>query len=264
MPELPEVETIVRYLRPKVRGKRILGIEVYGKRVLRNHRNPEKFKRTVTGKKVETIGRIGKNIIFVLDDGTRLVFHLMMTGQLLLNPRQKAGHERLRMRLSGGNCLVFNDVRQFGWCRIIKLPQQLVGPDALSLNFKIFKSLIRPRRVMIKNLLLNQKFIAGIGNIYSDEILWHAGIKPMRKADSLTSGEIKKLYAAMRHVLNLAIRKEGTSARDYRKPDGSEGGYYEIRKVYQRAGDRCSRCGAIIKRIKVGSRSAHFCPKHQK
>lgn len=264
MPELPEVETIIRYLRPKIRGRRILGIEVYGKRVLRNHRTHEKFKRAIIGKKIKTIYRIGKNIIFTLNDGLRLVFHLMMTGQLLLDPRQKASHERLLIRLSGGKNLVFNDVRQFGWCRVISSREKLAGPDTLSLNLKTFKRVIGTHRGIIKNLLLNQKAISGIGNIYSDEILWHAGIHPLRKAGSLKEREIKKLFSALRHILVLAIKKEGTSARDYRKPDGSEGGYYEIRKVYQRGGEKCSREGAIIKRIRIGSRSAHFCPVHQR
>ena len=112
-------------------------------------------------------------------------------------------------------------------------------------------------------LLLNQKIIAGIGNIYSDEILWHAGIRPTRKTDSLKKIEIKKLFSALKYVLRLAIRNEGTSMRDYRKPDGTKGGYYQIRKAYNRAGERCSRDGAIIRRIEIGGRSAYFCPRHQ-
>ena len=117
---------------------------------------------------------------------------------------------------------------------------------------------------MVKNGLMSQKVFAGIGNIYSDEILWHAGVRPQRRADTLDRREVKKLYDATRRVLALAIQKGGTSARDYRKPDGSEGGYYKIRKAYQRTGEKCARDGAIISRIMVGQRSAHFCPKHQK
>ncbi len=264
MPELPEVETIVRHLRPKIRGKRILNIEVRGKRVLRYHKSLADFRKSLAGKKILDVRRLGKNIIFQLHDGTSFAAHLMMTGQLLLNPKGEVGHERLRLKLSGGNFLIFNDVRQFGWCRVVSSSEKLVGPDAFSSSFGTFKLLLRSHRSALKPLLLNQKIISGIGNIYADEILWYAGLRPTRVVNSLNEGEIKKLYNAVHYVLALAIKKEGTSARDYRKPDGTEGGYYKIRKVYQRAGENCLRDGAIIQKIRLGSRSAHFCPQHQK
>lgn len=264
MPELPEVETIVRYLRPKIRGKRILGMKVLGKRVLRAHKSPTTITKAVAGKIVKNIRRLGKNIIFDLSGGTSFVIHLMMTGRLLLNPPKLSEHDRLIVGLSGGDRLVFNDIRQFGWCRVTGPRDWLAGPDALSLGLKKFKNLIAPRRGLIKSLFLNQKIISGIGNIYSDEILWYSGIRPTRKADTLSEKELKKLFQAMRRVLLLAIKKEGTSSRDYRKPDGTEGGYYKVRKAYQRTGEKCSRDSEIIQRIKMGGRSAHFCPRHQK
>ncbi len=264
MPELPEVETIVRYLRPKIRGKRILSVETRGRRVLRYHKNSQEFVKSVAGRRIKNISRLGKNIIFELSGGACFALHLMMTGRLFLDPVKKAPHDRLIFQLSGGQRLVFNDIRQFGWCRIVSAPHKLAGPDALALKFEKFESLIRLRSGAVKSLLLNQKIISGIGNIYSDEILWYAGIKPTRSADSLSEKESRVLYSAAKKVLHLAIRKEGTSSRDYRKPDGSEGGYYKIRKAYQRAEERCSRCGAIIRRIVIGQRSAHYCPRHQK
>lgn len=272
MPELPEVETIIKYLRPRIRNKRILGIKVLGARVTRYHQNFNAVRRKLIGRRIENISRHGKNIIFELSGGANLVMHLMMTGRPLLNPKEKSPYDRLVLNLSGGDKLVFNDIRQFGWCRIIipggwtstaKRSALNAGHDALSLDFGTFKSLVAGRNAIIKNLLLNQKIISGIGNIYADEILWHAGIRPTRKADSLTHREIKKLFSSMRHILWLAIKKEGTSSRDYRKPDGTEGGYYKIRKAYQREGEKCSRDGAIIRRIKIGARSSYFCPKHQ-
>jgi formamidopyrimidine-DNA glycosylase len=263
MPELPEVETIVRYLHPAIRGKRILDVKVKSRRVLRNHKNPQEFIRLVAGKRIKNISRFGKNIIFKLAGGTCFAIHLMMTGRLFLDPAEKTLHDRLVFRLSGGKELVFNDIRQFGWCKVIPASRKLAGPDALSLTFKEFKSLLRGRRGIIKSILLNQGVISGIGNIYSDEILWYAGIKPSRRVDSLSEREIRLLYAAMKKVLVLAIQKSGTSLRDYRKPDGSEGGYYKIRKAYRRAGERCLRDGAIIKRVVIGQRSAHYCPRHQ-
>lgn len=264
MPELPEVETIVRHLHSKIRGKRILDMEVLGARVARCHKNFSVVQRSIISRTIKDTSRHGKNIIFELSGGTNFVVHLMMTGRLLLNPKKISPHDRLVIKLSGGVRLVFNDIRQFGWCRVVDDKTNLAGPDALSLNFEIFKSLIGGRNAAIKNLLLNQKIISGIGNIYSDEILWYAGIHPMRKGDSLREREIKKLFSAIHSVLSLAVKKEGTSSRDYRKPDGTEGGYYQIRKAYQRAGEKCSRDGAVIRRIKVGGRSTHYCPKHQK
>lgn len=263
MPELPEVETIVRYLRSKIRGKRIWNVEIKGRRVLRDYKDPKEFIKSVAGRRIKNISRLGKNIIFELSDRTCFALHLMMTGRLFLNPAKKAIHDRLIFQLSGKQKLVFNDIRQFGWCRAVFAPHTLVGPDALSLSLREFKNLIRRRGGVIKNILLNQKIISGIGNIYSDEILWYARIKPTRKADSLSESEIDALYRATEKVLKLAIKKEGTSARDYRKPDGSKGGYYEIRRAYQRAGKQCVRDGAVIRRIIIGQRSAHYCPKHQ-
>lgn len=264
MPELPEVETIVRYLRPRVVGKEILEMHSDTPRLFRGHKNSGEVRYAVVGKKIIGLARAGKNIVFRLSDGKRFLIHLMMTGKLLWNPQGNRKHDRMILRLSGGNKLVLNDVRKFGRCRIVESPTKLVGSDPLQIEFKKFEILISGRGGAIKNLLLNQKILAGIGNIYSDEILWYAGINPLRTAASLKEPELKKIYSAARRVLYRAIGAGGTSARDYLKPDGSKGGYYKIRKVYQRAGEKCSRDNAIIKRIKVGQRSAHFCPKHQK
>lgn len=265
MPELPEVETIVKYLRPKLVGRKILDLKSNTPRLFRDHKNnPVEVRRIAVGRKIEEISRMGKNIIFRLSGGSCMLIHLMMTGKLLVDPKEKGKHDRMVIILSGGTRLVFNDIRKFGRCRIIQRGE-LTGEDALAVNFKKFKELIQSRNGKTKSTLLNQKILAGIGNIYADEILWYAGIRPLRKADSLKVGELSKLYKVMREVLNLAIKKEGTSSRDYRKPDGSEGGYYEIRKAYQRTGERCSlKDGGVIKRIIVGQRATHFCPKHQK
>lgn len=275
MPELPEVETIVRYLRPKIRGKRILGIWSNTPRLFRQNVQLPVLNKLLLGRKIMDAVRLGKNLIFMLEGNYDLYLHLMMTGKLLWNPRNVRGpHIRFRMRLSGGGILVLHDIRKFGWIRLIRrsptsrgksgFEKLNLGPDALSLSFQKFRDVFKKRKGAIKPLLLNQSVISGIGNIYSDEILWYAGIYPKRKADSLGYREVKKLYSALRHILGLAIRKGGASARDYRKPDGSKGGYYEIRKAYQRTGERCSLEGAVIKRIKIGQRSAHFCPHHQK
>jgi len=276
MPELPEVETIVRYLRPQICGKRIWDIEVRGRRVLRDYQSPQEFVSLIKGRRIKSIGRFGKNIIFELAGGTCFAIHLMMTGRWFLDPAEETPYDRLIFRLSGGRRMVFNDIRQFGRCRLIafgenneegrkfRFPKLNLGPDASTLTLKEFSNQLSGRKGAIKSILLNQKIIAGIGNIYSDEILWYAGIKPTRKLELISEKETRLLYAALKKVLRLAIKKEGTSARDYLKPDGSRGGYYEIRRVYQRQGERCVLDGAIIKKIKLGSRSAYFCPRHQR
>lgn len=263
MPELPEVETIVRHLNKKIRGKRITDVQILGTRVFRYHKKPSVIKRKFVGRAIENIERHGKKIIFKLSGGANFIIHLMMTGRLFLNPAAESPHDRMVINLSGRERLVFNDIRQFGWCRVAGRREVFVAPDALSVDFKVFKSLLAGRKANIKSALLNQKIISGIGNIYADEILWQASIHPLRKTASLQKNEIVSLYRATKNILTLAIKKGGTSSRDYRLPDGSRGGYYAIRRAYQRAGEKCSRDGEIVKRIKIGQRSAYFCPNHQ-
>ncbi len=284
MPELPEVETIVRHLRPQIRGKRILDVwsntPQLGRgpsagQVLRLFSGVKFMKSDfinfTRGREIADVRRAGKNIILMLSGGRELWVHLMMTGKLLWNPANiREKYIRFWMRLSGGNFLALHDIRKFGRIRLIPRGKLMksdfinLGPDALFLSFAKFREIVKKRKGAIKPLLLNQSVISGVGNIYSDEILWYAGVRPTRKADTLSEKELRALYAAMKKVLRLAIKKEGTSSRDYRKPDGSEGGYYRIRKAYQRAGEKCLRDGAVIKRVVIGQRSAHYCPKHQK
>lgn len=263
MPELPEVETIVRYLRSRLRGRRILGFEAKAPRLFRGHKNSAEVHRAVLGKKIVGLERVGKNIIFKLENGSYLLLHLMMTGKLLWNPVGQRKYDRLIIKLSGGGRLVFNDVRKFGKCQIISPEKLLLGRDALTVKFAEFKKLLVGKKGRTKSLLMDQKVLAGIGNIYADETLWYAGIKPTRAASTLNAPELERLYTSVKKVLRLAIKKGGTSSRDYLKPDGSKGKYYEVRKVYQREGEKCARDGAIIKRVKIGGRSSHFCPRHQ-
>ncbi|MDP3764756.1 MAG: DNA-formamidopyrimidine glycosylase family protein, partial [bacterium] len=203
-------------------------------------------------------------IVLKLSSGEYFLFHLMMTGKLLLNPKNESKHDRLILYLSGNTKLVFNDIRKFGKCRITDSLKNLAGQDALQISFPDFKKLITVKNRNIKIFLLDQKHIAGIGNIYADEILWEASIHPLQKTNTLKHFEILKLFKSIKRILRLAIKKGGTSSRDYRKPDNTEGQYYKIRKVYQRTGESCAKCGGIIQRIVVGGRSTHFCPKHQK
>lgn len=263
MPELPEIETIVRFLKPRILDKEILSLEIFSKRIIKELGSATRLNKKIVGQKIIGVDRAGKWIVFKLSSGEYFLFHLMMTGRLLLNPKDKNKHDRLILFLSGNTKLVFNDVRQFGKCIITSTLINL-GEDALAIKFPEFRNLITTKNKIIKNFLLDQKNIAGIGNIYADEILWDTGIHPLRKTNTLKHFEILKLFQSVKNILRLAIKKGGTSSRDYRKPDDTKGEYYKIRKAYQRTGEKCSQCGGIIKRILVGGRSTHFCPKHQK
>lgn len=267
MPELPEVETIVRHIRPKIRGKRILELWSNTPRLFRNHVGLDEVRRILKGKIIQGVSRKGKNIVIHLSGGHVLLIHLMMSGRLLLESRRPQDqYIRFWIRLSNSRFLCLHDTRKFGWIRLLRSGDHgrlNLGMDALTISPDGFRKIIQARLARIKALLLDQSLISGVGNIYSDEALWHAGIHPLRKADSLSESEIAKLLRAIRRVLNLAVKKQGSSMRSYRTPDGNQGGYYAIRKVYHRAGEHCSRDGAIIKRLVVGQRSAHFCPKHQ-
>lgn len=266
MPELPEVETIVRYLKPKIRGRRILGVWSDAARLFRGGPGFAFLKKKISGKVIEDVTRAGKNIIFRLSGGWELAIHLMMTGKLLLNPPdRKEKHIHFGMKLGAKQYLALHDIRKFGRIQLRK-QKIFINPssDALWLDFPNFKNIFKNRKGIIKSLFLNQNIICGIGNIYADEIFWYAGIKPSRKVNTLSEKELRALYNAMKKVLRTAIKKGGTSFRDYRKPDGSEGGYYKIRKAYQRTGKRCSRCGGIIKRVLISQRATHYCPRHQR
>lgn len=270
MPELPEVETIVRALVPALKGKKITGVWSDEPRLFRGGKSYAEVKRAATGRKIVSLERRGKNIILHLSGGDDLIIHLMMSGSLLLGPHTAHDrHVHFRLTLTGKTELLFNDPRKFGTVKLAgneKDPHHVahrLGTDALVISEKELNDVLGGKKGKIKPVLLNQALISGIGNIYSDEILWDAGIHPERKGNTLSGAEIKKLHRAMRHILHLAIRKEGTSSRNYRKPDASKGGYYDIRNVYQRTGTACTRDGALIKKKTINGRTAHFCPHHQ-
>ncbi|MDD2697103.1 MAG: DNA-formamidopyrimidine glycosylase [Candidatus Pacebacteria bacterium] len=243
MPELPEVETIRRQLSPKIVGKKL------------------------DGKKIAGLRRRAKILIIDFSDGSSLIFHLKLTGQLIFNG-QPSRYTRKVFNFDDGSILVFNDVRKFGWWRKLKntkVIEKRFGPEALEIDFNAFKELLSRRpNAKIKPLLMDQKFIAGIGNIYSDEILFAAKIHPLRQVRTLTKEEMKKIHQNIKKILNEAIKHRGSSVEYYIDACGKKGDYKRYHEVYQKEGEKCSRCGGIIKRIKIGGRSAHFCPKCQK
>jgi formamidopyrimidine-DNA glycosylase len=270
MPELPEVETITRELSRALTGKKLRKFSVF---------DTEKIKKPRLNLPLTIVSahRHGKFIVLDSDSGSRCLIHLRMTGELLFVTRKKATsdrdfskqkHERARFHLSNGSILRFIDVRRFGtveWLgRHSPLPRMGVEPLSRDFNPKKLEELLGGRKKAIKSALLDQRLIAGIGNIYADESLWMAGIHPMRRSGALEKPEIARLAASIGKVLREATKKGGSTLRDYRKTDGSRGDYQNYRKAYGREGEKCLRCGLKIKRIKVGGRSSYFCPACQR
>lgn len=290
MPELPEVETTVRNLKKKVLGRTFLDVWTDFKKLIKKPKNFDDFKKGIKGKRVEGIWRRGKNIIFDLSGNYSLLLHQKLTGHLLVGhyaldnecwkskgkgplSEKVNTYIHLMFVLDNGLMLALSDLRKFAKVELWERGELLnskefqeLGPEPLEENFTLekFKEIIKKKRGKIKQILMDQKVIAGIGNIYSDEILWRAKIHPFRKAEKLSKEEIKRIYEVMKEILTKAIEVGGESISDYRKPSGEKGGFDVFRKVYRKEGEECFRCGAIIKRIKFNSRSAHFCPKCQR
>jgi formamidopyrimidine-DNA glycosylase len=269
MPELPEVETVRRSLLPVV-GRRIESVEVWEARLRRPIAHD--FGRRLSGQVIEGIERRGKYLLFRLSTHDCLLAHLGMSGALLL---QAAGvgrepHDHVRLQLSGAVQLTYNDPRRFGLLRVAPLAELAelanVGPDPLDEGFSVaaIAALARGRRKPVKNLLMDQRALGGIGNIYANEILFRAGIRPARQARRLTRRELAGLLAATRRVLRSAIRLGGSSISDYRD-SGGRPGYFQLRlAVYDRAGEACRRCGRPIRRAVHAGRSSFYCPRCQR
>lgn len=271
MPELPEVETIKRQLNRKIRGKRIKAVEV---RLPRFVKYPlKKFKQLVVQAKITSISRRAKLLIIELSNEYCLVIHLKLTGQLIFNG-QATKHTHLIYHFTDNSQLIHNDLRQFGFVKVIPkkkladfLAKEKFGPEPLDKNFtlNLFKEILNKRKgAKIKPLLMEQSFLAGIGNLYSDEVLFYAGVQPTRKVGSLKPKEIEKIYQGIKKILSAALSRRGTSADTYVDIEGKQGSYLPLLKVYRREGQPCFICQTEIKRFKMGGRSAHFCPKCQK
>jgi formamidopyrimidine-DNA glycosylase len=269
MPELPEVETIASDLRPLLVGRTIEGVTM-GWEGCVDRPVVGSFCEQVVGRRIEDVGRRGKFLVFGLSGGRTLLVHLRMTGSLVFREQGEPWevHARLGLQLDGGEELRFIDVRKFGRLYLVENPGEVVGdlgPEPLDdgLGEEEFRALLRGRRGMVKPLLLNQRFIAGLGNIYVDEALFRARIHPRRRADSLASEEVGRLFRTIREVLAEAIADRGTSRSDYVRPDGSEGSHQRKLLVSGRGGESCPRCGTEIERIVVGGRGTYICPRCQ-
>jgi formamidopyrimidine-DNA glycosylase len=270
MPELPEVETIRRGLVEKVKGRKIIQVEIRLTKLLKGI-SEEEFIRKVEGKKIEEIRRRAKLLIIDLYGSNSLLIHLKMTGRLLYLSSQEeiTKHTHLIFYLDNSMTLRFWDLRQFGYIKVVaketifNLPEiSQLGSEPLEPTFTQdeFKRLIKvKKRGKIKPLLMDQRFIAGIGNLYGDEICYLARVKPTREISTLTDQEITALYTQMRKVLLTAIEQRGSSVDEYRDIYNQPGQYHFQLKVYGREGEECYSCGQPIQRIKLRGRSTHFC-----
>ncbi len=278
MPELPEVETIKNQLNRVLVGRRIQKIEVFLPKIVKTPL--PQFKKAVGGSIIKKIRRRAKILIFELSSGWSMLFHLKLTGQLIYQKKDSPQkphfnkHTHLIFYLSDKAKLLFNDVRQFGYIKIIKTAEidnffkkEKIGPEPLSrfFSFDNFKKIIAKKtKTKIKQFLMDQKNLAGIGNIYSDEILFAAGVNPLRPISQLKEKEIEKIFLNIKKILSQAIKYRGTSSNDYLDAFGREGAYLKYLAVYGQEGKNCVKCKQKIKRIKIGGRSAHFCPICQK
>lgn len=273
MPELPEVETIKRGLEKTVIGKKITGIEIMQKRSIRNSK--AEFIKKLKGRIIEKMERKGKFIAIKLKNkGLYLIIHLGMTGQLVYAKDKKSINKHLRVSISltDSSKIYFNDIRRFGYLKLAgsKEKEKIfanLGIDPLNKDFTLrnFGSIFKNRKMILKPILLNQKLIAGIGNIYADEICFDAELKPNRKADSLKNEEIKRLYESIKKVLNLAIKHRGTTFRDYVDAGGNKGEFIKFLKVYKKENQECKKCkNRIIEKIKLAGRSTRYCRKCQR
>ena len=293
MPELPEVETIVRELnraKPKVLGSTILDVWSDTKKIIKRPKNFQKFKKEILKRKISKIWRRGKNILFELDNKKTLLIHQKLTGHLLYGKWKREKGEwvsllkgplaedpmnkflRVIFFLDNGWQISLSDLRKFAKIEILtekELEKELseLGLEPLDRNFtfeKFKEAILKKKKGKIKKVLMDQKIIAGIGNIYSDEILWEAKIHPLKDVSKISEERLKKIYFAMREILKKAIQLKGESISDYRRISGEKGYFDRERKVYRREGEKCLRCGTKIKKIKIAQRSAYFCPKCQK
>jgi formamidopyrimidine-DNA glycosylase len=275
MPELPEVETVVRDLqRSGLVGREIRDVTVRWPRTL-DRPSIEEARLRLRGARIEDIRRRGKYIILDVSTGEALLIHLRMTGQLTIQPAGEPldeRHHHFILDLDGGEQLRFRDTRKFGRCYLVADPTEIVGalgPEPIDASFtpERFRAMLAGRRAIIKPLLLNQTFIAGLGNIYVDEALFRAGIHPERPANTLTEREIEELFVAMRDVLIEGIGNQGTTlgegSTNYYSISGRRGRNKDNLLVFRRTGSPCPRCGTPIERIIVGQRSSHFCPQCQ-
>ncbi|MCX6765390.1 MAG: bifunctional DNA-formamidopyrimidine glycosylase/DNA-(apurinic or apyrimidinic site) lyase [Candidatus Moranbacteria bacterium] len=288
MPELPEVQTIITDLNKKIKGDMIVGFWTDWPKAIKN-KSVKNFTREIKGRKILGARRIGKNIFIDLSGGKTIYIHLKMTGHLLVKNQkskiknQKYFREKVNLyihhvwKLKAQNAklktLEFSDLRKFGKILLVdtgKLREikeiKELGVDIISPGFtqKFFNALLdKKQNKKIRDILMDQRLISGIGNIYASEILYEAGMLPVILAKNINSQERTKLYNSIKEVLEKAIKLRGTSDSDYRDTSGAPGSFQKVLRVYRCEGQPCRKCGTMVKRIRMGQRSAFYCPRCQ-
>lgn len=283
MPELPEVQTTVDGINKLAKGLVIKDVwssykSLYhaGKNNIKNPEYFSRFKKDVTGGKILGARRRGKNVLIHLSNGNTILTHMKMTGYYVYGKEVPDKYTRLIFHLSNNKTLAFSDLRKFAKVYVFKTKEEkevldlmALGPEPLekSFTFKIFwQQLLKRKNWGIKQALLDQSIIAGIGNIYSDEILWASGIHPLSKVDTIPEKYLKEVFKHTKIILKKGIQFGGDSMSDYRNIHGERGNFQNKHNVYRKTGEKCDKrgCSGIIAKTKAGGRSAHFCNKHQK
>ena len=289
MPELPEVETTVRYLKPKLTGLKIRDFWADRDKVVRQAGGVSAFRKEVKNKRITKVYRRAKLIVIDIGGDKSVCIHQKISGHLLYgkwelkdgawvaaakgplrdDPRNK--YIRAVFELSNRYQLALADLRRFGKILLVKdrdiatlKEVRDLGPEPLEMSPGQFKDLFKKKKGRVKQVLMDPFFIAGIGNIYSDEILWKAGLHPLARVENFSEKDLVRLFKSAKEVLEKAIKLRGSSTDDYRLPSGKKGDFQNTHQAYHQTGKKCGKKdGGIIKRIKIGGRSAHFCPKHQ-
>jgi formamidopyrimidine-DNA glycosylase len=267
MPELPEVETIRRQLAPHLEGLTLEHVEIDDFRWTRPD-PPELVAAALAGATVVRVGRAGKYLIWELDDSRQLLIHLRMTGALLFDPPQEPPHTRVRFELSGGHRLAYVDPRRFGTGHLLpdaaareRYLAARLGPEPLTPAFTVeyLRRAARGRIGPVKSFILDQKQIAGVGNIYADEALFRARVHPLRPAGKLTATQWAALHAGIEQAIAAGIDAKGASIDDFRHVDGAKGSFQDVFLIHTRAGEPCVECGREIQKLYVGGRGTYVC-----
>ncbi len=283
MPELPEVQTTVDGLNRTVKGQRIIAVSTtynstfyQGKDEIKNPQFFKIFKKKVVGQKILKAERRAKNILIHLSSGETILVHMKMTGYFFYNPPTEAPFVRLTFTLDNGKILAFSDMRKFAKVTLVEtktihdsIHLKDLGPEPLEDNFKFadFKTqLLKRQKGKIKQVLMDPYIVAGIGNIYSDEILWRADVHPLSLAGKIPEKNLKLMFKATKETLKKGIDFGGDSMSDYRNIDGEKGKFQDHHRAYLKHKTVCSKkgCSGVLEKIRIGARSAHFCPTHQK
>jgi formamidopyrimidine-DNA glycosylase len=273
VPELPEVETVRRALEPVLLGRRFVRVRIDDARLVRPY-EPAEVAAELEGERVESVGRRGKYLIVRFESGRVLLIHLRMTGSLRHAPSgslPEDPHRRAVVKLDDGSDVAYRDVRRFGTWLLLEPGEAepylagKVGVEPLEALFTAARlgEKLAGRRGALKAALLDQRLIAGLGNIYVDEALSRARLNPLRAAGSLDRPELRRLHRGIRAALEHGLARQGSTLRDYRLPDGSGGSMQDEFRVYGRGGEPCDRCGTPISRIRIAGRSSWFCPACQ-